>query len=71
MEPTGGDLARHDHEFEEVRWIGFAEAQHTLTFETERALVARAAAAIADGGSAGRSAAHVPGGAPASHGRLT
>ena len=21
MEPTGGDLASHDHEFEDVRWI--------------------------------------------------
>ena len=21
MEPTGGDLARHDHEFEQVRWV--------------------------------------------------
>ena len=26
MEPTGGDLAEHDHEFEQVRWIRFAEA---------------------------------------------
>ena len=26
MEPTGGDLARHDREFEHVRWIGFDEA---------------------------------------------
>jgi len=47
MKPTGGDLGRHDHEFESVRWIGFDEAQHLLTFETERALVARAADAIA------------------------
>jgi 8-oxo-dGTP pyrophosphatase MutT (NUDIX family) len=47
MEATGGDLGRHDQEFEAVRWISFADAQHTLTFETERALVARAAAAIA------------------------
>jgi 8-oxo-dGTP pyrophosphatase MutT (NUDIX family) len=47
MEQTGGDLARHDHEFESVRWIGFDEAQALLTFETERALVARAAEAIA------------------------
>lgn len=46
MEPTGGDLARHDHEFEEVRWIPFADAAATLTFETERALVARAAAIV-------------------------
>ena len=26
MEPTGGDLAGHDHEFAEVRWVGFDEA---------------------------------------------
>ncbi len=43
MEPVGGDLARHDHEFEEVRWIGFDEAPRILSFETERALVAHAA----------------------------
>jgi 8-oxo-dGTP pyrophosphatase MutT (NUDIX family) len=47
MDQTGGDLGRHDHEFETVRWIGFDEAQHLLTFETERALVARAAEEIA------------------------
>ena len=40
MEPTGGDLADHDHEFDEVRWIPFADAPSILTFETERALVA-------------------------------
>jgi 8-oxo-dGTP pyrophosphatase MutT (NUDIX family) len=49
MVPTGGDLAGHDHEFDEVRWIGFDEAAAMLTFETERALVARAAAAATDG----------------------
>jgi len=49
MVPTGGDLGRHDHEFDEVRWIGFDEAATLLTFETERALVARAAAATTDG----------------------
>jgi 8-oxo-dGTP pyrophosphatase MutT (NUDIX family) len=43
MEPTGGDLARHDREFEQVRWLRFDEAPAVLTFETERALVARAA----------------------------
>jgi 8-oxo-dGTP pyrophosphatase MutT (NUDIX family) len=46
MEPTGGDLDRHDHEFADVRWIDFAEAGTRLTFETERALVASAANAI-------------------------
>jgi 8-oxo-dGTP pyrophosphatase MutT (NUDIX family) len=58
MEPTGGDLDRHDHEFETVRWISFEEAQRLLTFETERSLVARAAQAIATG-------AVPPAGAPA------
>jgi 8-oxo-dGTP pyrophosphatase MutT (NUDIX family) len=43
MEPVGGDLADHDHEFDQVRWIDFEEATSTLTFETERALVAHAA----------------------------
>ena len=47
MEPIGGDLARHDHEFEQVRWMAFDEAADLLTFDTERALVARAAVAIA------------------------
>jgi len=49
MEPTGGDLSRHDHEFEQVRWIGFDEASTTLTFETERALVAHAGDLLAAG----------------------
>jgi 8-oxo-dGTP pyrophosphatase MutT (NUDIX family) len=46
MEPIGGDLTGHDHEFDQVRWISFDEAGTMLTFETERALVARAAEAI-------------------------
>jgi 8-oxo-dGTP pyrophosphatase MutT (NUDIX family) len=50
MERIGGDLDRHDHEFETVRWISFDEAQRLLTFETERALVARAERAIGAGG---------------------
>ncbi len=54
MEPVGGDLASHDHEFDEVRWIPFDGAATMLTFETERALVARAGDVLA-----GRSA---PGG---------
>ncbi|HEV7809127.1 MAG TPA: NUDIX hydrolase [Candidatus Limnocylindrales bacterium] len=43
MEPIGGDLAQHDHEFDQVRWATFHEAPALLTFETERALVAKAA----------------------------
>ncbi|HEU0244465.1 MAG TPA: NUDIX hydrolase, partial [Candidatus Limnocylindrales bacterium] len=49
MAPSGGDLARHDHEFDEVRWISFDDAATLLTFETERDLVARAGAAAAGG----------------------
>ena len=43
MVPTGGDLSRHDHEFERVRWVRFDEAHGLLTFETERLLVDKAA----------------------------
>ena len=39
MEPIGGDLAGHDHEFEEVRWTRFDDAADLLAFETERNLV--------------------------------
>ena len=48
MEPVGGDLARHDHEFDEVRWIPFDAAPTMLTFQTERNLVAQAAALLRD-----------------------
>ena len=47
MDPIGGDLAGHDHEFDEVRWIPFDAAATMLTFETERLLVARAAERLA------------------------
>ena len=56
MEPIGGDLAGHDHEFDQVRWVRFDEAPSLLTFETERALVARAAEVV-DPPSAARIAA--------------
>jgi len=49
MEATGGDLDRHDHEFESVRWLSFDDALRTLTFETERELVARAASGLSGG----------------------
>ncbi|HET7182885.1 MAG TPA: NUDIX hydrolase [Candidatus Limnocylindrales bacterium] len=50
MQPTGGDLARHDHEFERVRWIAFEEAGALLSFATERELVATAADRLAEVG---------------------
>jgi 8-oxo-dGTP pyrophosphatase MutT (NUDIX family) len=71
MEPTGGDLARHDHEFDQVRWIRFDEAGQLLTFETERALVARAAEIVEP--PAGRAVGSLtagPAGTPAAGARL-
>jgi 8-oxo-dGTP pyrophosphatase MutT (NUDIX family) len=53
MEPTGGDLARHDHEFEQVRWVAFDEAPHLLTFETERGLVEQASHVVQQNGAGG------------------
>ena len=46
MEPVGGDLSAHDHEFDEVRWVSLADASHLLTFPTERSLVEQTAASL-------------------------
>jgi 8-oxo-dGTP pyrophosphatase MutT (NUDIX family) len=46
MESVGGDLSRHDREFERVRWVRFDEAPGLLTFPTERELVETAAARL-------------------------
>jgi 8-oxo-dGTP pyrophosphatase MutT (NUDIX family) len=37
-----GDLADHDHEIEVARWMDLADAARELTYEGERAVVARA-----------------------------
>jgi 8-oxo-dGTP pyrophosphatase MutT (NUDIX family) len=39
-----GDIADHDDEVEEVRWIGLAEADQTLSHAAEREMVALAEA---------------------------
>jgi 8-oxo-dGTP pyrophosphatase MutT (NUDIX family) len=67
MEPIGGDLGRHDHEFDTVRWVRFDEAGDLLTFETERALVARAAEVVEPpaGRTAGPATVHPAAGASA------
>ena len=46
MEPLGGDLSRHDHEFEAVRWVPLADAPGVMSHETERGVVSRAMPAI-------------------------
>ncbi len=35
MRSTGGDISRHDHEFEEVRWFPVDEAIDTVNYENE------------------------------------
>jgi len=45
MEPTGGDVSAHDHEYDEVRWVSLAEARRILSFDTYRDVLDRAAAA--------------------------
>ena len=47
MEPTGGDIAAHDHEFDEVRWVPLTEAETLMSHQTEREIVAEATPAIA------------------------
>ncbi|HWH93780.1 MAG TPA: NUDIX domain-containing protein [Baekduia sp.] len=41
-----GDVEDHDHEVEEARWMPLAEAARRLTYEGERAMVARALSRI-------------------------
>jgi 8-oxo-dGTP pyrophosphatase MutT (NUDIX family) len=42
MEATGGSLAAHDHEFDDVRWVELDEALRMITFPTEREIVEQA-----------------------------
>ncbi len=42
MEAIGGDLSRHDHEFDDVRWISLTDAETLMSFSTERDIMARA-----------------------------
>jgi len=41
-----GDLADHDDEVEEVRWLGMDEARTALSYPGERDMVARAVTAL-------------------------
>jgi len=46
MKYLSGDIADHDDEVFESRWVEPVEAVKMLSFETEKALVARAAASL-------------------------
>lgn len=47
MRPIGGDLADHDHEFDDVRWIPLSEALQLMNYPTERSVVELAERALA------------------------
>ena len=53
MVAVGGDLSGHDREFEEVRWVPLTEAEHLLSYDTEREIVGQARPAIAALGASG------------------
>jgi 8-oxo-dGTP pyrophosphatase MutT (NUDIX family) len=42
FEYRSGDVADHDHEIEDARWMPLAEAAESLTYAGEREMVARA-----------------------------
>jgi 8-oxo-dGTP pyrophosphatase MutT (NUDIX family) len=48
LEYAAGDVADHDHEVDEARWVPLAEATEMLAFESERKAM-RQAAALVDG----------------------
>jgi 8-oxo-dGTP pyrophosphatase MutT (NUDIX family) len=47
FEYRSGDLADHDHEIEEARWMPLAEAAEALSYAGERSIVVRALSRIA------------------------
>ena len=52
MHATGGDLADHDHEMEEVRWFPMADAPRKATYRSEREVVDRAVEILVNDGPA-------------------
>ncbi len=42
MEPIGGDISLHDHEYDEVRWVSVGDAHRMLSFDTYREVLDRA-----------------------------
>lgn len=49
MRPVGGDLSRHDHEFDFVIWTSPDEASRTLTYENEVEIVQKGASMVGKG----------------------
>jgi 8-oxo-dGTP pyrophosphatase MutT (NUDIX family) len=47
FEYRSGDLADHDHEIEDARWMPLAEAGRSLTYAGEREMISRALSRLA------------------------
>ena len=52
MQPRGGDLGRHDGEYDLAQWYDAHDACKRMTFPNERAIVERAIEALVDTGAA-------------------
>jgi 8-oxo-dGTP pyrophosphatase MutT (NUDIX family) len=48
MRGTGGDVSRHDHEMEEVRWFPLDDALRRAAYKTEREVLEKAAGILRD-----------------------
>jgi hypothetical protein len=46
MRATGGDVSRHDHEMEDVRWFPLATAIRKAAYRGEREVLERASAGL-------------------------
>lgn len=46
MEPRGGDMSRHDEEYDDVAWYDINAAYRLLTFPSQRAILERASVLI-------------------------
>ena len=53
MEAIGGDLAGHDHEFDDVVWVDLDDARAMMSFATERQIVEQALSLLDTAGRAG------------------
>jgi 8-oxo-dGTP pyrophosphatase MutT (NUDIX family) len=53
MSPTGGDVSRHDHEFDVVRWTPVEEALEALTYADEVRIVQKGVALVGQNDSSG------------------
>ena len=46
MRSTGGDVSRHDHEMEDVRWFPLGEALRKAAYTSEREVLQKAVARL-------------------------